>query len=429
MPKPIHAVLAGLAVLAAGSIALLAVVLNRPEPVRLMRDAEPAPMPDGWAPYTGEAIGFADAERPAISYLAIADLDGDGLPDVLVCDAAENRIDWIRQAPRGTWTETPVGPAVFAPVRVVPCDVDGDGRMDLAVACRGRLEATDDHTGSVVLLLNRGAGRFDAHVLLSGVLPVTDLRAADLNGDGRVDFIATEAGLDRGALHVIENTGAGGFRASLVANTGPLVAAVAGALGGPGRMEIAVVESADYDRIRIFRRKSPAGYTGEIAWTAPRRDFAASCLELVTPSGEGAARLVLGNGGAFPQSDYPDLKPWHGLQWLVPRAGRLEAQPIARLPGCHAIASEDLDRDGHVDLVAVSTANNALDPAAVAISAFVNASRDEFTPLPLPEPPAGIAAVAVGDVDGNGVPAIVTGAFHPATPSSRAGRVTLWRRH
>ena len=41
-------------------------------------------------------------ERPQISHVAIADLDRDGLNDVIVCDALRGVVSWIRQAPRGT---------------------------------------------------------------------------------------------------------------------------------------------------------------------------------------------------------------------------------------------------------------------------------------------------------------------------------------
>ena len=40
-----------------------------------------------------------------ISHVAIADLDGDDLRDVIVCDAYRNIVAWVRQSPRGTFTE------------------------------------------------------------------------------------------------------------------------------------------------------------------------------------------------------------------------------------------------------------------------------------------------------------------------------------
>src|SRR5262245_336025 len=43
--------------------------------------------------------------RPMVTNLQLFDLDGDGLLDVLYCDARKNTIRWIRQAPRGVFNE------------------------------------------------------------------------------------------------------------------------------------------------------------------------------------------------------------------------------------------------------------------------------------------------------------------------------------
>ena len=49
--------------------------------------------------------GFGPNDRPLIAHVSLADLDGDGLPDILVADAAKNRIAWLRQSRDGTFTE------------------------------------------------------------------------------------------------------------------------------------------------------------------------------------------------------------------------------------------------------------------------------------------------------------------------------------
>src|SRR5262245_54999905 len=45
------------------------------------------------------------SERPQITNVQVADLDRDGLPDILVCDASKNRVSWIRQSPKGAYVE------------------------------------------------------------------------------------------------------------------------------------------------------------------------------------------------------------------------------------------------------------------------------------------------------------------------------------
>src|SRR5438105_1760753 len=56
-------------------------------------------------------------ERPEISNVQIADLDRDGLADVLVCDITRKQVSWIRQSPKGTFIEQRIG-TVAAPAHV-----------------------------------------------------------------------------------------------------------------------------------------------------------------------------------------------------------------------------------------------------------------------------------------------------------------------
>ena len=50
-------------------------------------------------------IGVPAGPAPQISFVRVADLDEDGLNDVLVCDALTHRVGWIRQSPWGTFQE------------------------------------------------------------------------------------------------------------------------------------------------------------------------------------------------------------------------------------------------------------------------------------------------------------------------------------
>lgn len=123
--------------------------------------------------------------------LAVADLNGDGRPDVVTADHFSGSVSVLLGAPDGTLRPAAAFPAGPMPTRVVVGDFDGDGTPDLAVG---------DETGPTVNVLpGNGDGTFRAPVTFpAGKLPtpaaVADLNrdgAADLDGDGKPDLLAT----------------------------------------------------------------------------------------------------------------------------------------------------------------------------------------------------------------------------------------------
>ena len=68
---------------------------------------------------TPSSIGDGFTEPPMISNLQNSDLDGDGLLDVIVCDAKNNTVSWIRQFPAGTYTEKVITSDLITPAHVV----------------------------------------------------------------------------------------------------------------------------------------------------------------------------------------------------------------------------------------------------------------------------------------------------------------------
>jgi len=139
----------------------------------------------------GDAVGPDD--RPMIANVAVVDLDGDGLMDVVAADAATNRITWLRQAPAGRFTETAIA-EVPGPAHVHAADLDRDGDLDVAVASLGVLFPNNQKIGAVVLLEQTARGRFTPHVVLDTVARVADVRSGDLDGDGDLDLSVVHFG-------------------------------------------------------------------------------------------------------------------------------------------------------------------------------------------------------------------------------------------
>ena len=142
--------------------------------------------PPSSLPFQFSVLGRAPAHKPMITNVKIFDLDRDGLPDVLVCDATINRVIWYRQIPKGNFEEHILGEVdLAAPCHVTPVDLDGDGHLDLVVAVLGSAFPTDDPVGKVVWLKNDGKQNFTTHVLLDDLRRVADVQAGDVSAAGQ----------------------------------------------------------------------------------------------------------------------------------------------------------------------------------------------------------------------------------------------------
>src|SRR5204863_1557251 len=146
-----------------------------------------------------------------IANVEIADLDRDGLPDILVCDAAKNTITWIRQSPPGVYTETVLAKDVLAPSHVEAIDFDRDGDLDLVVSTLGELFPDNRRIGSVIVFENNGHQTFTPHVVAQGIARAADARAGDLDGDGDLDIAVAAFGYDQGETLWLENRGGWSF--------------------------------------------------------------------------------------------------------------------------------------------------------------------------------------------------------------------------
>ena len=118
--------------------------------------------------------------------VAIADLNGDGRPDVVTADRGSNTAGVRLGIGNGTLASR-VDVAVGAsPYGVAIADLNADGKPDLATANAG--------AGTVSVLLGHGDGTFDTRSDFTvGNSPRTVV-IADLNADGRPDLTTSNAG-------------------------------------------------------------------------------------------------------------------------------------------------------------------------------------------------------------------------------------------
>ena len=101
---------------------------------------------------TGSNLQFATGVDPV--FISTLDVDGDGLLDLAIANQTDNTVSILLGKGDGTFTAatTPAVPAGTEPTSIAVADLNVDGRPDLVVA--------DKTENSVSILLNLGGGLF-----------------------------------------------------------------------------------------------------------------------------------------------------------------------------------------------------------------------------------------------------------------------------
>ena len=130
--------------------------------------------------------------------VAVADLNNDGKPDLLVANCGPEacgpgspggNVGVLIGNGNGTFKRVVNYQAANSPFNVVAADVNGDGKLDIVVSNWGTPNAgTND--GAVTVLPGKGNGTFrPAQTFPSGGAEAPSVAVADVNNDGRPDIV------------------------------------------------------------------------------------------------------------------------------------------------------------------------------------------------------------------------------------------------
>ncbi len=369
--------------------------------------------------------------EPAISNVNLVHLFDDRRLDVLACDMRVGRVMALRpyvSAP--TWQ---ILGSVPNPCHTEVVDLDGDGVKDILVAGLGSMEPQDHSRGTVIWLRGQRDGGFTAIPLLKGVGRVADVQAADFRGIGRLDLVVAEFGwFQTGRILYLENQTTDWSHPAFVPRElderhGGIHVPVAD-LDGDGRPDFVALLSQEHETIVAFLNRGGGKFRKETIYAAPHPGYGSSGIQLVDLNGDGRPDVLFSNGDTM---DPPYLlKPFHGIQWLE-NQGKFPFlhHPIAPMYGVHRALAADFRGNGKFDIVAVSYLPPDRFPQRKqlnldAVIYLEQTSSGQFARHSLETITCDHATCAVGDIFGTGRLDLVTGDFLYRA-SDRA--ITIWK--
>lgn len=352
-----------------------------------------------------EALGGVKREIAKVTNVNIADVDGDGQPEVLVCDAWSNSVSIVRRGPSGWTDETVV--SCESPAHTAVFDADADGDMDIAVAVLGKMQDSDEMIGAVLLMLNNGAKGWERRELVKGLPRVTDVQPADLDGDGDPDLVvAAFGGLRWGKIGWLRNDGERWSFVKIAERTGAIHVPVAD-LDADGRPDFVALVAQESETITAYMNKG-GRFEPVTLFDARNPLFGLSGLELTDFDRDGDLDVLFTNGDAL--SD-PCMMPWpyHGVQWLENR-GKMEFayHDVGRCYGPFRAVASDLDGDGDLDVAVAILFGMWAEAKETGLVWYENDGKMSFTRHDIPSPMRFIT-LAAGNLEGDGAPELVTG--------------------
>lgn len=208
----------------------------------------------------------------------IADVNGDGIPDLVVTDSGPPSGVWVLLGLGGGAFKPPVFYASPGLVTIVARDVNGDGVPDLI----GLYEST----ARVVVWLGNGDGTFQAaHGFAAGVQPAS-MAIGHFHGAGSLDVAISDRGGN--AILLLPGKGDGSFGSAITVATGMGPSGiVAGDFNGDGMTDLAVAATGE-GGVEVFLGNGNGTFQPPVSFAVP-----GNAVDLVAEDFDGDGKLDL----------------------------------------------------------------------------------------------------------------------------------------
>ena len=345
--------------------------------------------------------------------VAVGDVNGDGIPDLVVANDNNNNVVSVLlgNGTAGVGNGTFQGQIQYGtggnPVSVALAYLNGTSKpLDIVVA--------NQQGNSVSILIGNGTGGFAAHVDYPTAAFPTAVTVADFNGDGNTD-IAVSAG-NGNTISVLWGVGNGTMLGQMNAGTGDIpYAVVAGDFNNDGFTDLATADSGDNSVTVVLsngnktfqaRTDYPAGATPFSIVTSDFNGDGLLDLAVTNTGTASAISVLLGNGDGTFQG------PNH-----------FSTETIANTPtDPYGLAVGNFTGNSIPDLAVTNYGTGTVGiMLGVENNGLGNGTFQADTTYTVGSEPS---AVAIGDVNGDGVPDVVVANYHTDNVSVLLGQTT-----
>lgn len=322
-------------------------------------------------------------------YLAVADFDHNGRPDVVVSNNSSNSTSVLLNSngallvPTTKYTIPNVG---AGPAGVAAADFNGDGIPDLAVANHG--------SGNVSILMGNGDGTFIQPLgsTLTAQAGTNSIVAADFNSDGKMDLVAANG--NSNSVSIFMGNGDGTFQTARNIPTGATPALIAVAdFDHDGKLDFAVTNYSS-NSVSVFHGLGNGTF---LAWPSLVTDSLPNGIVAADLNGDGLVDLVVTNMGSSM------ISVFYGNG-----DGTFKAKvdyPVGASPWAVAVA--DMNGDGFADIIVSNTGSNTI---GLLLGNRFHTFQPQITFPTLSQP----AQLVIADINGDGRPDVVVSEYAAA---------------
>lgn len=297
---------------------------------------------------------------------------------------------------------------------ITPVDIRFDGDTAYLGSIGDLLAQQEANAGPAHLgalrLVNDSIADATYEVVLDGLFRMADLEIADLNGDGRLDFIVCGFGSIFGSVSWFESLEGGGYEEHVLLPLPGAVKARAHDFNDDGLLDIMLLVSDAREGLHLLMNEGDGEFELRTVFDADS-SYGHTFLELNDFNGDGLMDALVVNGDNVDSDPYNTPKNYHGVRIYLDR-GDLQFEEAFFYPmyGAFIARSADFDADGDLDIAAVSFYPDFADPQRESFAYLENQGGLDFLPSTNDELNDGRwMTMDIGDVDGDADVDVVLG--------------------